>query len=203
MSLHTCWKYSSLNLFVCHCREMKSNKTHTSYSIMGDQQSQLHENFWLHGKLKNDCIRIKINMFEEMRFFLIFYLNLGFKVCWALVLLILSKFSFLSIGYSFSRTFILLFWLECMSTLFEVHTNFICNPTQINDREWLYIKFRKTCHAIFEKKLHKRSDIVKVLHGWLVTTTLPNKYQANDLIPLIAGPWKWKSEFSHLAWFCC
>ena len=80
------------------------------------------------------------------------------------------------------------FWQECLSTLFEVHTNFICNPTQINDREWLYIKFRKTCNAIFEKKLHRRSDIVKVLQGWFVTTTLPNKYQANDLISLIAGP---------------
>ena len=116
----------------------------TTHVIMGDQRSRLHENFRSHGKLKNDCIRIKINIFEEMRFkFLIPYLILGFKVFWALVLLILSKFSFLSICYSFSRTFIPLFWLECASTFFEVHTNFICNPTQIIDREWLYIKFRK------------------------------------------------------------
>ena len=77
----------------------------------------------------------KINIFAEMRYFLMFYLNLGFIVLLASVLLILSNFSFLSIGHSFSRTFILLFWQECMSTLFEVYTRFICNQTQINDRE--------------------------------------------------------------------
>ena len=56
----------------------------------------------------------------------------------------------------FYINFILLFWQECMSTLFEVHTNFICNPIQINDREWLNIKFKTTCNAIFEKNLHER-----------------------------------------------
>ena len=49
-----------------------------------------------------------------------------------------------------------LFWQECMFTLCEVHTNFICYAVEINVREWLHIKFRKTCNAIFEKKLHKR-----------------------------------------------
>ena len=103
----------------------------------------------------------KINIFEEMRYFLLFYLNLGFIVQQALVLLILSNFSFLSIGHCFSRTFIHFFWQECMSTLFEVHTNFICNVIQSNERERLNIKFRQTCNAIFEKKLHK--GIMKVL----------------------------------------
>ena len=46
----------------------------------------------------------KINIFEEMRYFLLFYLNLGFIVHWALVLLILSNLSFLSIRHSFSRS---------------------------------------------------------------------------------------------------
>ena len=50
----------------------------------------------------------KIKIFEEMRYFLMFYLNLGFIVRQALLLLIWSNFSFLSIGHSFSRTFILL-----------------------------------------------------------------------------------------------
>ena len=36
------------------------------------------------------------------------FLNLGFIVHWALVLLILSNFSFLSVAHSFSRTFVLL-----------------------------------------------------------------------------------------------
>ena len=77
----------------------------------------------------------KINIFEGMRCFLLFYLSLGFIVHWALVLLILSNLSLLSIRHSFSRTFISPFLAECMSTLFEVHTNLICNPIQINDRE--------------------------------------------------------------------
>ena len=54
----------------------------------------------------------KMNIFEEIRYFLMFYLNLDFTVCWPLVLVILSNFSFLSIRYSFPRTFILLFWQE-------------------------------------------------------------------------------------------
>ena len=49
----------------------------------------------------------KINIFEGMRYFLMFHLNLGLIVCWELVLLIQSIFSFLSIGQSFSRTFVL------------------------------------------------------------------------------------------------
>ena len=36
----------------------------------------------------------KINIFEEIRYFLLFYLNMGFIVHRALVLLILSNFSF-------------------------------------------------------------------------------------------------------------
>ena len=38
-----------------------------------------------------------INIFEEIRYFLMFYPNLGFTECWALDLLIVSSFSFLSI----------------------------------------------------------------------------------------------------------
>ena len=76
----------------------------------------------------------KVNIFAEMRYFLMFYLNSDFIVHWALVVLILSNFSFLLIGHSFSRTSVL-FSQECMSTWFEVHTNVICNPIQINDRE--------------------------------------------------------------------
>ena len=93
----------------------------------------------------------KINIFEEMRYFLMFYLNLGFTVCYAwsypTSVICQSHIEFLNFHYPF--------WQECMSTLFEVHTNFVCNPIQINDREWLHIKFRRTCNAIFEKNLHK------------------------------------------------
>ena len=49
-----------------------------------------------------------------------FFENLNSIACWALVLLILSNFSFLSVGHSFSRASILLFEQECMSTLFNV-----------------------------------------------------------------------------------
>ena len=76
------------------------------------------ENFWC---WKMIAYETKINIFEEMRYFLMFYLNSGFIVCSAVVLLILSNFSFLSIGHSFSRTFILFFWQEYMSTLFELN----------------------------------------------------------------------------------
>ena len=69
----------------------------------------------------------KINIFEEMRYFLMFYLNLGFIVHWALVLLILSNFSFLSIGHSFSRTFILLLCNFFSKIALHVFLNFICN----------------------------------------------------------------------------
>ena len=45
----------------------------------------------------------KINIFKKIRYFLMFYLNLFYlNLYWQLVLLILSKFSFLSIGHSFS-----------------------------------------------------------------------------------------------------
>ena len=43
----------------------------------------------------------KINIFEEIRYFLMFYLNLDFIIYWVLVLLILFNFSFLSMGLSF------------------------------------------------------------------------------------------------------
>ena len=62
----------------------------------------------------------KMNVFEEMRYFLMFYLNLGFIVHWALVLLILSKFSFRPVEHSFSRNFFL-------KILLHVFLNIICN----------------------------------------------------------------------------
>ena len=68
----------------------------------------------------------KINIFEEIRYFLMFYLNLGFIVYWALVLLILSNLSFLSIGHSFSRTFILHFGRNaCILCLKFTQTSYI------------------------------------------------------------------------------
>ena len=43
------------------------------------------------------------HIFEEMRYFLMFYQNLSSMVCWTFVLFILSNFSFLSMGFSFSE----------------------------------------------------------------------------------------------------
>ena len=92
-----------------------------------------------------------MNVFGEMRYFLIFYLNLGFIVRCALVLLILSNFSFLSVLHSFCRIFILFFGTNALLSSYKLHMQSIQN----NNREWLHIKSRKTGNAIFEKKLHK------------------------------------------------
>ena len=48
----------------------------------------------------------KMKIFEEIRYFLMIYLNLDFILHWLLVLLISSSFSFQSIRHNFSRTFI-------------------------------------------------------------------------------------------------
>ena len=47
----------------------------------------------------------KIDNFKEMKYFLMFYLNLDPMVQRAFVLFILSNFSLLPIGFSFSKTF--------------------------------------------------------------------------------------------------
>ena len=47
----------------------------------------------------------KIDILKEMKYFLMFYLNLGPVVQRAFVLFILSNFSLLPIGFSFSKTF--------------------------------------------------------------------------------------------------
>ena len=57
------------------------------------------------------------------------YLNLDLVVHCSLVLLISSNFSFVSIGHSFSRTFILLF-LEGM----HVHRQFCTNQFKRKDK---------------------------------------------------------------------
>ena len=95
-------------------------------------------------------IAYELSIACEVESFLMLYLNLNFIVSWASVLL--------NFKLQFSVNFHCPFWQKCISTLFGVHTNFICNPThvQINDRERLHVQFRKTCNAIFEKKLHKR-----------------------------------------------
>ena len=59
--------------------------------------------------------------------------------------------------HSFSRTFILLFWQECMSTLYKLHMQSYTNQWQ----RMIACKVQKTCNAIFEKELHKRK--MKVL----------------------------------------
>ena len=91
-------------------------------------------NYWTRGINQVDCIESlmiayesKINIFKEMRYFLMFYLNLGFIVCWELVLFILSNFSFLSIRHSFSRTFVLLLCNFFSKITLHVFLNFICN----------------------------------------------------------------------------
>ena len=50
----------------------------------------------------------KMKIFEEIRYFLMFYLNLDFILHWVLVLLISPNFSFQSFRRNFSRTFILI-----------------------------------------------------------------------------------------------
>ena len=93
----------------------------------------------------------KINIFQEMRYFLMPYLNLGFIVRWASVLLIFQL--------QFSVNFHCRFWQECISTLFGVHTNFICNPVhvQINDRERLHI---------YNSEKHVQNRISREFKSW-------------------------------------
>ena len=128
-----------------------------------------------------------------MRYFLRFCLNLGYTTYCASVLLIISNFSFLSIGHSFPRTSILHFWQEYMSILFEIHTNFICNPIQINDREKLHIKFRTTWNSISEKKFHKRTT--KVLEKKKYTNSM-NKVSIPYRVPY-AHVW-FNSRYWHI-----
>ena len=91
----------------------------------GDKGSWLHVNFWLHASWKMIAYESKMNIFEEMRYFLMFYANLGFIVCCTLVLLILSNFSFLSIEHSFSRTFIIFFGRNaCLLCLKFIQTSY-------------------------------------------------------------------------------
>ena len=50
----------------------------------------------------------------------------------------------------------------------------IWNPVQINNREWLHIKFGKICNAIFEKKLHKK------IKSTNIQCTMKPKFRQNN-----------------------
>ena len=69
----------------------------------------------------------KINIFEEMRYFLMFYQNLGF-IQWAFILFILSNVRFMPMGHVFSRTLEKLlkqlFLPDCSTCFSELY---ICN----------------------------------------------------------------------------
>ena len=97
----------------------KKNSSGQLRSIpQGDKRSRLYRKF-------NDCIWIKNQ--HIWRNEVMFCLNLGFIICWALIHLILSNFSFLSIGNSFSRIFVLLL-CNCFSKIIlHVLLNFISN----------------------------------------------------------------------------
>ena len=72
----------------------------------------------------------KINIFEKLRCFLMFYLNFGFTGHWALVLLVLSNLTFLSIkivfpGHSFFffGKHVCLLCLKSIQTSYATYTN--------------------------------------------------------------------------------
>ena len=74
-----------------------------------------------------------------MRYFLMFYLNLGIEVRWELVLLILSKFSFLSISHSFLRTSILL--LYNLFSKIALHVFFLSSFFSVTDINSIVYEF--------------------------------------------------------------
>ena len=115
---------------------------------------------------KVDCIEslmiayeLKINIFEEMRYFLMFYLNLDFILCWALVLLILSNFIFQSdivfpeLLFSFYATFL----KDCITCFSELHMQSFCVIDLYRTAYEVCMNFKQSRHICLPKKKNECS----------------------------------------------
>ena len=112
-----------------------------------------------------------INIFKEIRYFLLFNPNFGFILHWALILLTLSNFSFLLIRHSFSRTFIIPLCSFFSKIALHVCLNFIFNHSLSLLCITLHMKFVWTSNKVdmhsCQKKENESSG--KAMSNWQKT----------------------------------
>ena len=133
------------------CPNTKLNKSGNSDDCKprgGDQQSRLHIKF-------NDCIWIKNQHIWRNEIFLIFSLNLGLIVCWALVPLILSNFSFLWIRQffqNFHSPFVQFFLKDCITCFSELYMKSFSDIDFYSIAYEVCMNFTQSKHAFLPKK---------------------------------------------------